>query len=44
MTTALGDPKTVVEAFYRGGATAYIVKPIGKQKLLQELRNFNLIL
>jgi two-component system chemotaxis response regulator CheY len=44
MTTALGDPKTVVEAFYRGGATAYIVKPIGKQKLLQELRDFRLIL
>jgi two-component system chemotaxis response regulator CheY len=44
MTTALGDPKTVVEAFYRGGATAYIVKPIGKQKLLQELRDFKLIL
>ncbi len=43
MTTALGDPKTVVEAFYKGGVTSYLVKPIGKQKLLQELRNFGLI-
>jgi len=43
MTTALSDPKTVVEAYYRGGATSYIVKPIGKQKMLQELKNFNLI-
>ncbi|MBT0662678.1 response regulator [Geobacter pelophilus] len=43
MISALGDPKTVVEAFYRGGATSYLVKPIGKQKLLSELRNFGLI-
>ena len=44
MTTALGDPKTVVEAYYRGGATAYIVKPIAKRKVLHELKNFGLIL
>ena len=37
MTTALDDPKTVVESYYKLGATSYIVKPIGKQKLLQEL-------
>jgi two-component system, chemotaxis family, chemotaxis protein CheY len=43
MTTALGDPRSVVEAFYKGGATSYLVKPISKQKLLQELRNFGLI-
>lgn len=43
MTTALGDPKNVVEAFYRGGATSYIVKPINKQKLLEEVRNLGLI-
>ncbi|GAM11614.1 hybrid signal transduction histidine kinase I [Geobacter sp. OR-1] len=43
MTTALGDPKSVVEALYRGGATSYLVKPIGKNKLLSELRNFGLI-
>jgi two-component system chemotaxis response regulator CheY len=43
MISALGDPKTVVEAFYRGGATSYLVKPIGKQKLLSEIKNFGLI-
>ena len=43
MVTALGDPKTVIESFYKGGATSYIVKPINKQKLLQEIRNLGLI-
>ncbi|QEM67996.1 response regulator [Geobacter sp. FeAm09] len=43
MTTALDDPKTVVQAFYQGGATAYLVKPIGKQKLMNELRTLGLL-
>ncbi len=43
MTTALDDPKTVVESYYKLGATSYIVKPIGKQKLLQELEKLGLI-
>ncbi len=43
MTTALDDPKTVVEAFYKGGATAYIVKPVDKKKLIDELRAMGLI-
>ena len=43
MTTALSDPKNVVAAFYKGGATSYIVKPINKQKLLEEVRNLGLI-
>lgn len=38
MTTALDDPKTVVDAYYRGGATAYIVKPIESKKLIEEIR------
>jgi len=37
MTTALDDPKTVVQAYYKGGATSYIVKPVSKQKLMREL-------
>ncbi|WP_027179497.1 response regulator [Maridesulfovibrio bastinii] len=28
MTTALSDPKNVVEAYYQGGATSYLPKPI----------------
>lgn len=43
MISALDDPKSVIEAFYQGGATAYLVKPVVKQKLLQELKNFGLI-
>ena len=43
MISALDDPKTVVDAFYRGGATAYIVKPIQKKKLIEEIRSFGLI-
>ncbi len=43
MISALDDPKTVVDAFYRGGATSYIVKPIQKKKLIEEIRSFGLI-
>ena len=43
MTTALGDPKTVVDSYYKSGATSYMVKPIGKEKLLAELRSLGLI-
>ena len=43
MVTALDDPKNVVEAYYRGGATSYIVKPIVKVRLLDEIRSFGLI-
>jgi len=43
MTTALDDPRTVVRAYYKGGATSYIVKPISKQKLMRELRILGLV-
>ncbi len=43
MVTALGDPKNVVDAYYRGGATSYMVKPISKQKLISELVKIGLI-
>ena len=33
MTTVLEDPKNVVAAYYKGGATAYIVKPVDRLKL-----------
>jgi two-component system chemotaxis response regulator CheY len=37
MTTVLEDPKNVMEAFNKGGATAYMVKPITPDKLRAEL-------
>lgn len=43
MISALGDTHTLVEAFYDGGATAYLVKPIEKSKLIAELMNLELI-
>ena len=43
MATALGDPKTVISSYYKSGATSYLVKPIGRKQLLDELRNLGLI-
>jgi len=43
MVTALGDPGTVVEAYYRGGATSYITKPVDRKQLLSEMMNIGLI-
>ena len=43
MVTGLDDGKNVVKAYYEGGATSYIVKPIDKDKFLDELRNIGLI-
>ena len=43
MTTALDDVKTVFNSYYQGGATAYLVKPISKQKLLNELRGLGVL-
>lgn len=43
MTTALDDPKTVVEAYYRGGATSYLVKPVTRKKLMDEIREMHLV-
>lgn len=43
MTTALDDPKNVVESLYKGGALSYIVKPIDKTKLLDEVKKIGLL-
>ncbi|MEA2084271.1 MAG: response regulator [Thermodesulfobacteriota bacterium] len=43
MITAVNDPKNIVEAFYKGGATSYIIKPIDGEKLINDIRNFGLI-
>jgi two-component system chemotaxis response regulator CheY len=38
MISALDDAKTVVKAYSKGGATSYIVKPIEKDRLINEMR------
>ena len=43
MITVLEDSKNVITALYKGGAIAYIVKPIEKQKLITELKELGLI-
>lgn len=43
MLTALEDAHSVVEAFYRGGATSYLVKPIGAEQLMIELKKLNFL-
>jgi two-component system, chemotaxis family, chemotaxis protein CheY len=43
MLTALGDPHSVVQAFYQGGATSYLVKPIEKDNLIREFYNLGLL-
>lgn len=42
MTTALGDSKNVMESF-REGCEAYIVKPVEKDKLLEEMANLGFV-
>jgi two-component system chemotaxis response regulator CheY len=43
MTTALGDPKTVFEAYYKSGATSYLVKPLTEKKIFEEIQSFGLL-
>lgn len=33
MTTALGDPSTVMDAYYKGGAAVYLTKPLDVPKI-----------
>ncbi len=37
MTTVLEDPHNVVGAYFKGGATSYIVKPVDRGALRREL-------
>lgn len=43
MTTALDDPQTVIKTFYDGEASAYIVKPVSRDKLYSELEKLGLL-
>jgi two-component system chemotaxis response regulator CheY len=42
MATALSDPKNVVRAYYKGGATAYLPKPVDKAVLLETVKELGL--
>jgi two-component system chemotaxis response regulator CheY len=43
MTTALDDPRSVVEAYYKGGATSYVPKPIDRQLFIHLLRSLGVV-
>ncbi|MCG6551087.1 MAG: response regulator [Candidatus Magnetominusculus sp. LBB02] len=43
MTTAMDSPKDIIEAYYNGGCTDYLVKPIDTKKLLSLLSDYGLI-
>ena len=43
MITALSDPKSVFEAYYKGGATHYMTKPIKPVDLIEKVREMGLI-
>jgi two-component system chemotaxis response regulator CheY len=43
MTTCVDSPRAVIEAYYQGGCTSYLVKPIVKSKLLALLRDLDLV-
>ena len=43
MTTALDDPHTVIKSFNECEADAYIVKPLSRHTLIEELRALKLV-
>lgn len=43
VTTVLDDDKETNDAFFLGGATAYLVKPIDERKFIEELQNLGLL-
>ena len=43
MTSVLEDPKNVIEAYYGGSATSYLIKPIEREKLEDELARLGAI-
>ena len=43
MITALDTPKEVIDAYYQGGCTSYLVKPINKEKIINAIKELELI-
>lgn len=43
MISCQDTPSAVIEAYYRGGCSSYLVKPVNKAKLLSTIRDFALI-
>ncbi|MBF0124568.1 MAG: response regulator [Magnetococcales bacterium] len=43
MATALDSPQAVLQAFFKGGCTDYVSKPIRSEVLFEKLREYRLI-
>lgn len=43
MITALDTPKEVIDAYYKGGCSSYIVKPIQKAKIIENILDLGLV-
>lgn len=43
MVTALDTAQDVIESYYKGGCTSYLVKPIEKRKIIKALKDLNII-
>jgi two-component system chemotaxis response regulator CheY len=43
VTTMLDDEKETHDAFFLGGATSYLVKPIDEEKLMNEVKSLGLL-
>lgn len=43
MITALDTAKDVIDAYYNGGCTSYLVKPILKENVLKMMQELKLI-
>jgi two-component system chemotaxis response regulator CheY len=43
MITALDTPKEVIEAYYKGGCSSYIVKPIQKAKIIENIKDLGFL-
>ncbi|MBF0624331.1 MAG: response regulator [Magnetococcales bacterium] len=43
MVTALGSPRQVTDAFFKGCCTDYVTKPVTRTVLLDKLREYGLI-
>ncbi|MCG6553426.1 MAG: response regulator [Candidatus Magnetominusculus sp. LBB02] len=44
MTTALDHPRDIIKAFYKGGCTAYLTKPITKKALVEQLKDIGFLI
>jgi two-component system, chemotaxis family, chemotaxis protein CheY len=43
MTTALKDPKNIMQALIKGGCEAYLTKPLKIEELKEQIKQFGLI-